>query len=103
MTIRTRNRPPQAVARALRELGEHVSIWRKLMRLTTTQLAERAGISRATLRAIEQGTGTASSENLLRVLRVVGVLGGVVTSADPYATDVGKLRADEILPLRVRS
>ena len=93
---------PLAVERALRLLGEHVSNWRKLNRLTAAQLAERANISRETLRAIEQGKGTASTENLLRVLRIIGIMDGVVAAADPYQTDVGRLRMDEVLPKRVR-
>jgi transcriptional regulator with XRE-family HTH domain len=93
---------PLAVGRGLRVLGEHVSAWRKLQRLTAAQVAERAGISRDTLRTIEQGKGTASTENLLRVLRILGILDSVLNAANPYQTDVGKLRADEILPKRVR-
>jgi transcriptional regulator with XRE-family HTH domain len=93
---------PLAVNRALRALGTHVADWRKLQRLTAAQVAERAGISRDTLRAIEQGKGTASTENLLRVLRILGILDGMVAAADPYQTDVGRLRAGEILPKRVR-
>ena len=93
---------PLAVGRALRVLGERVTTWRKLQRLTAAQVAERAGISRDTLRAIEQGKGTASTENLLRVLRILGILDSVLEAADPYQTDVGRLRADEILPHRVR-
>jgi transcriptional regulator with XRE-family HTH domain len=93
---------PLSVARALRVLGTHVSNWRKLNRLTAAQVAERAGISRDTLRAIEQGKGTASTENLMRVLRTIGIMDAVVKSADPYETDVGRLRMDEILPKRVR-
>ena len=93
---------PLAVDRALRVLGEHVSNWRKLNRLTAAQVAERANISRETLRAIEQGKGTASTENLLRVLRIIGIMDGVVAAADPYQTDVGRLRMDEVLPKRVR-
>jgi transcriptional regulator with XRE-family HTH domain len=62
------------------------------------QLAERAGISRDTLRSIEQGKGTASTENLLRVLRVIGIVDRVIEAADPYQTDVGRLRAEEISP-----
>ena len=93
---------PLAVERALRVLGEHVSNWRKLNRLTAAQVAERANISRETLRAIEQGKGTASTENLLRVLRIIGIMDGVVAAADPYQTDVGRLRLDEVLPKRVR-
>jgi transcriptional regulator with XRE-family HTH domain len=94
---------PLAVARALRVMGTHVSNWRKLQRLTAAQVAERAGISRDTLRAIEQGKGTASTENLFRVLRILGILDDVAATADPYQTDVGRLRVDEILPRRVRS
>ena len=93
---------PLAVSRGLRVLGTHVSNWRKLQRLTAAQVAERANISRDTLRAIEQGKGTASSENLLRVLRILGILDAVVAAADPYQTDVGRLRMDEKLPKRVR-
>lgn len=93
---------PLAVGRGLRLLGERVATWRKLQRLTAAQVAERAGISRDTLRTIEQGKGTASTENLLRVLRILGILDPVLDAADPYQTDVGKLRADEILPKRVR-
>jgi transcriptional regulator with XRE-family HTH domain len=93
---------PLAVERALRVLGEHVSNWRKLNRLTAAQVAERANISRETLRAIEQGKGTASTENLLRVLRIIGIMDSVVAAADPYQTDVGRLRLDEVLPKRVR-
>ena len=93
---------PLAVERSLRILGEHVSNWRKLNRLTAAQVAERANISRETLRAIEQGKGTASTENLLRVLRIIGIMDNVVAAADPYQTDVGRLRMDEILPKRVR-
>nr|MDT0667109.1 helix-turn-helix transcriptional regulator [Micromonospora sp. DSM 115978] len=81
---------------------EHVSTWRRLNRLTAAQVAERAGISRDTLRAIEQGKGTASTENLFRVLRTIGIMDTVVKATDPYQTDVGRLRMDEILPKRVR-
>jgi transcriptional regulator with XRE-family HTH domain len=86
----------------MRVLGTHISNWRKLQRLTMAQLAERAGISRDTLRSIEQGKGTASTENLLRVLRVIGIVDRVIEATDPYQTDVGRLRAEEILPQRVR-
>ncbi|MGH9072713.1 MAG: helix-turn-helix domain-containing protein [Acidimicrobiales bacterium] len=96
------SRTPIAVERSLRTFGQHVAAWRKLQRVTAAQLAERAGITRDTLRSIEQGKGTASSENLLRVLRALGVMEAVVAAADPYTTDVGKLRVDEQLPQRVR-
>ena len=93
---------PISVSRGLVGLGENVSTWRKLQRLSTSVVAERSGISRDTLRAIEHGQGTTSVENLLRVLRVLGIMDGVVSAADPYSTDVGRLRSDEVLPRRVR-
>jgi transcriptional regulator with XRE-family HTH domain len=93
---------PPTVGRALVELGEHVRTWRKLNGLTAALTAERAGISRETLRTIETGAGTASVENLMRVLRILGVMTPVVHAVDPLTTDVGRLRASERLPQRVR-
>lgn len=92
-----------SVERALREFGRHVATWRRLERLPVQLVAERAGISRDTLRAIETGRGSVSLENCFRVLRILGVMDGVVRAADPYETEVGRRRADEILPQRVRS
>ncbi len=95
-------RPPVAVTRALRNIGEHLRRWRQLNGLTQALLAERADVSVPTVRAIETGTPV-STENLARVLRVLGVLDGIVAATDPMSTDVGRLRADERLPQRVRS
>ena len=93
---------PTAVRHGLRELGTHLLTHRKLQRLTTAQVAERANISRDTLRSIEKGTGTASIENVMRVCRALGTLDVLYASIDPYLTDVGRMRMDEILPVRVR-
>jgi hypothetical protein len=38
----------------------------------------------------------------LSVARALGVLDAVVTALDPYETDLGRARADEALPKRVR-
>ena|SRR5487761_2683211 len=95
-------RTPPPVSSALHQLGQNVSIWRKLQRLTAAVLASRADISVQTLRKIERGEGGVSTENLLRVLRALGVMDRVVDASDPYTTDLGKLRADEELPQRVR-
>lgn len=77
--------------------------WRKLRGLTQMQLAERAGVTHTTLRRLEHGQGGVSVENLLRILRALGVLDALSGALDPYETDVGRLRADEQLPQRVRS
>jgi transcriptional regulator with XRE-family HTH domain len=90
------------VRRALRELTAGVVGWRKLRGLTQAQLADRAGVSRGTVVRLEHGDGGVSVENLARVLRALGVLGELTRALDPYQTDVGRLRADEQLPRRVR-
>jgi|SRR5215217_2502258 len=93
---------PVVIAKALRNLGEDVTSWRKLRRLTTAQVAERAGVSRGTLRRLESGDGGVSLENTLRIARALGVLNSLVSALDPYSTDVGRLRSEEVLPERVR-
>lgn len=92
---------PAAVTRAMREVGQHLTTWRKMRRLTMSDLADRAGVGVSTVQRIEAGRG-ATLENLLRVSRALGVLDNVTAAFDPYATDVGRLRADEALPDRVR-
>jgi transcriptional regulator with XRE-family HTH domain len=97
----TRPASPRVKAAAA-SLGEQFVAWRKLQGLTAAQVAERAGISRNTLRRIETGDTGASLLAFLSVARAVGVLEAVVTATDPYETDLGRARADEILPKRVR-
>ena len=93
---------PLPVARALRQNGGDLQTWRKLRGLTQQQVADRAGVSRATVGRLEGGEGTPSLESLLRVMRALGVLGALHEALDPLASDIGRLRAGEALPQRVR-
>lgn len=92
---------PVPVSRAVQRLGEDLSTWRKLRRLTVAEVADRAGVGVSTVTRLENGKG-ASLENVLRIARALGVLDLLAEALDPYATDVGRLRADEALPERVR-
>lgn len=76
--------------------------WRKLRGLTQNQLADRAGVDRKSLMRVERGDGAVSFEIVLRVLHGLGALDNVPAAVDPYATDVGRLRAEDQLPRRVR-
>lgn len=93
---------PRAVRSALDALSEHVVNWRKLRGLTTAQVAERAGVARTTISRLENDPGAVSLENVVRVARALGILDLLVQSIDPMATDIGRLRAEERLPERVR-
>jgi transcriptional regulator with XRE-family HTH domain len=101
MTMMASTPTPAVVARAQRTLGDHVTAWRKLRRLTVSEVADRAGIGETTVIRLENGRGT-TVENLLRVARALGVMDELVAALDPYSTDVGRLRSDQTLPDRVR-
>jgi transcriptional regulator with XRE-family HTH domain len=92
---------PVVVRRALRDIGAHLGAWRRLRSLKADEVADRAGISRSTLSRLESGSG-ASLENTLRVARALGLVDQIVAAFDPLESDVGRLRADEGLPQRVR-
>ncbi len=92
---------PRPVRGALERLGEDLRTWRLLNRSTVAEVADRAGVSPDTVGRLERGESV-STENLLRVARALGVLGMLEGAVDPYSTDVGRLRADELLPKRVR-
>jgi transcriptional regulator with XRE-family HTH domain len=95
-------RTPVPVRRAQRTLGESIATWRKLRGLTQARLAERADVSRGVVGRIEAADGGVSVENLIRVLRALGIQDLLSEALDPLASDVGRLRSDQELPLRVR-
>lgn len=95
------SKTPATVTRALHQVGNDIATWRKLRRLTMVQVAERAGVGVNTVQRLEKGEGT-TLENVLRVARALGVLDELRGALDPYETDLGRLRADEALPARVR-
>jgi len=66
----------------LRNLGENIKLARLRRKLSTTQVAERAGISRSTLYEIERGKPNVSIGKYAQVLAVFGLENDIV--------DVGK-------------
>lgn len=97
-----KKRTSARVQRAATELGRHVAAWRKLQDLTAVQVAERANISRDTLRRLEHGDPSITMDTLLSVLRALGAMDRIVELMDPYQTDLGRSRASAALPQRVR-
>lgn len=83
-------------------MAEHIVTWRKLRGLTQAQLADRSGVARGTVQRMEAADTGVAVENLLRVLRALGLLESIPRALDPFASDVGRLRSGERLPQRVR-
>ena len=82
-------------------MGEDLTTWRKLRSLTVAEVADRAGVSILTVSRLENGRGS-TLETVLRVARALGILELLTHAVDPYESDVGRLRADEALPQRIR-
>jgi transcriptional regulator with XRE-family HTH domain len=65
----------------LATLGENIRLARLRRKLTTEQVAERAGIGRKTLYSIELGSPSVSMGNYLQVLFVLGLQNDIVNVA----------------------
>ncbi len=57
----------------LERVGENIKLARRRRKLTTIQVAERAGIDRTTLYNIEKGSGSVSMAAYFNTLRVLGL------------------------------
>ncbi len=62
-----------SVARLLRELGENIRLARRRRMLSARLVAERAGMSRPTLRAIERGNAGVTLGAVANVLHSLGL------------------------------
>ncbi|HUH46533.1 MAG TPA: helix-turn-helix domain-containing protein [Arenibacter sp.] len=65
----------------LEQMGEHIKLARKRRKLTTIQVAERAGIARSTLYLIEKGEASVAFGAYFNVLRVLGLQEDIVKLA----------------------
>ena len=57
----------------LEQVGENIKLARKRRKLTTIQVAERAGIARSTLYLVEKGDSSVAMGAYFNVLRVLGL------------------------------
>ncbi len=72
-------------------LGERIRQARLRRRMSATELAERIGVSRPTLRSLERGDMTVSLGVLVRALGVLGL-----------EADLDRLAADDLLGRRLQ-
>ncbi|MCC6789193.1 MAG: hypothetical protein IT547_15280 [Hyphomonadaceae bacterium] len=99
---RAKSALPIGVRRALRKLGADISIARRRRGITAQLMAERAFMSRNTVRAVESGDSGVSIASYATVLFVLGMTDRLADLADPSADPLGRELAEEQLPKRVR-
>jgi transcriptional regulator with XRE-family HTH domain len=99
-----RSRPPLPlpVRRALAKLGQDIRSARLRRRITTTIMAQRAFITRPTLRKVEHGDPGVSLGIYATIMFVLGLTPRVADLADSRADDVGLQLEEERLPQRIR-
>ena len=93
---------PGVIQRSAREIGADFAGWRKVLGLTAAQVADRADVTRGTLRKLEHGDPTVSFHVVLRVARALGLLETLTQALDPLDTDLGRARAGQIEKQRIR-
>jgi transcriptional regulator with XRE-family HTH domain len=94
---------PLKVQRALNKLGSDIRDARRRRRIPTALMAERAGISRPTLRKVEDGDPAVSLGIYANVLFVLDLHDGLEDLADAANDRLGlELQAEE-LPERIHT
>lgn len=77
-------------------IGEHFSAWRRLRGLKLIEVSKLSGFSMNTLRDLESGKGGTG------LMAVLGIENLRPEALDPYNSDIGRARAAEELPRRIR-
>src|SRR5690606_36239772 len=94
---------PQPVARALRRLGQDISVARRMRRLSQEDLAQRIGTSLSTVRRLEDGYPGTALHTFLRALHVLGRLDDLSEAMTLEKDALGMELVRELLPQRGRS
>ena len=90
-----------AVRKLLEEVGENIKLARLRLGFSMELVAERAGMSRTTLRSVEQGSPSVAMGSYANVLHVLGLHEDL---ADVAADDeLGRKLQDAALPERQRA
>ncbi|WP_410013124.1 helix-turn-helix transcriptional regulator [Sodalis sp. C49] len=91
------------VEQALKKLGRDIQDARKRRRISTSLMAERIGITRATLSRLEAGDAKVSMGSYAIALYVLGKLDQLENIIDRTQDPLGLDLMDDELPVRIRT
>ncbi|MGV0006042.1 MAG: helix-turn-helix domain-containing protein [Candidatus Porifericomitaceae bacterium WSBS_2022_MAG_OTU9] len=92
---------PIPAIRALNKIGTDINYARRLRRIPLHIMAERSGLSRATITKIEKGSATVSMGGYASVLFVLGMVERLYKLADDVSDTVGLQLERENPPQRI--
>jgi serine/threonine-protein kinase HipA len=92
---------PIPALKALRKLGQDVNFARRRHRISIELMAERSGLSKATISKVEKGDPTASMGAYSAVLFVLGLTDRLNQVADASHDLIGRQLEEEKLPKRI--
>jgi transcriptional regulator with XRE-family HTH domain len=93
---------PLPVERAIRKIGNDISLARRRRHISQESLAERTGASISTIRRLEKGDMRVPIHFLARVLHVFGEIDALANLLDTAQDEIGLTLMDEQLPKRIR-
>ena len=93
---------PFPVLRGIENFGKGVALARRRRRFSQASMAQRIGISVASLRRLERGNPGISWATIARALHVLGHLEKLYVLVDASNDDIGLVLSDQQLPRRIR-
>ncbi len=93
---------PIPAIKALHKMGQDINDARRRRRISILLMAQRAGVSRATIGKIEKGDPTTSIGGYASVLFVLGMIDRLSDLIDSVHDSIGRRLEDEKLPQRIR-
>lgn len=99
--MKTKLTTPIPVKKVLKKLGKDIREARLRRRIPVVLMADRVGISRVTLKSIEDGQPTVSMGLYASALYVLGMLDRLKDIADIAFDTVGQALSSEELPKRI--
>ena len=78
------------ILKSVKEVGEHLGIQRRMLHITSKEMAQKLRVSSDTISRIENGDPGVAFSTILSYARVVGILEQVLWAFNPASTEYGR-------------